>query len=90
MRPSERLKMTIGFFTLIKELNMNKKLLCAALLGGLGVAQAASAQDFDDRWYVAGSTGVNFQDTTAIPKTPSSAPSASASSSTRTGRSTPN
>ena len=41
---------------------MNKKLLCAALLGGLGVAQAASAQDFDDRWYVAGSTGVNFQD----------------------------
>ena len=33
---------------------MNKKLLCAALLGGLGVAQAASAQDFDDRWYVSG------------------------------------
>jgi len=42
---------------------MNKKLLCAALLAGLGVAQAASAQDFDDRWYVAGSVGVNFQDT---------------------------
>ena len=41
---------------------MNKKLLCAALIGGLGVAQAVSAQDFDDRWYVAGSTGVNFQD----------------------------
>ncbi|MDQ3056189.1 MAG: OmpA family protein [Pseudomonadota bacterium] len=41
---------------------MNKKLLCAALLGGLSVAQAASAQEFDDRWYVAGSTGVNFQD----------------------------
>ena len=41
---------------------MNKKLLCAALLCGLGVAQAASAQEFDDRWYVAGSTGVNFQD----------------------------
>ena len=39
---------------------MNKKLLCAALLGGLGVAQAASAQDFDDRWYVAGSTGVQL------------------------------
>src|SRR6476660_5041711 len=51
------------FLFLIKELNMNKKLLCAALLGGLGVAQAASAQDFDDRWYVSGSTGVNFQDT---------------------------
>lgn len=42
---------------------MNKKLLCAALLAGLGVAQAAAAQDFDDRWYVAGSVGVNFQDT---------------------------
>lgn len=42
---------------------MNKKLLCAALLlGGLGVAQAASAQEFDDRWYVAGSAGVNVQD----------------------------
>ena len=42
---------------------MNKKLLCAALLGSLGLAQAASAQEFDDRWYVSGSTGVNFQDT---------------------------
>lgn len=41
---------------------MNKKLLCAALLGGLGLAQAASAQEFDDRWYVSGSTGVNVQD----------------------------
>jgi len=41
---------------------MNKKLLCAALLGGLGLAQAASAQEFDDRWYVSGSTGVNLQD----------------------------
>jgi OOP family OmpA-OmpF porin len=41
---------------------MNKKLLCAALLAGLGVAQAASAQTFDDRWYVSGSVGVNFQD----------------------------
>ncbi|QNN45963.1 OmpA family protein [Thermomonas brevis] len=41
---------------------MNKKLLCAALLGGLGLAQAASAQEFDDRWYVSGSTGINLQD----------------------------
>ena len=41
---------------------MNKKLLCAALLGSLGLAQAASAQEFDDRWYVSGSTGVKFQD----------------------------
>ncbi|MDO5506124.1 MAG: OmpA family protein [Pseudoxanthomonas suwonensis] len=41
---------------------MNKKLLCAALLAGLGVAQVASAQEFDDRWYVTGSVGYNFQD----------------------------
>ena len=41
---------------------MNKKLLCAALLAGLSVAQAASAQEFDDRWYLTGSAGVNVQD----------------------------
>ncbi|MFC3550257.1 outer membrane beta-barrel protein, partial [Lysobacter cavernae] len=41
---------------------MNKKLLCAALLGGLSVAQVASAQEFDDRWYLTGSAGFNFQD----------------------------
>jgi len=41
---------------------MNKKILCAAMLAGLGLAQAASAQEFDDRWYVTGSTGFNFQD----------------------------
>ena len=41
---------------------MHKKLLCAALLVGLGVESAASAQTFDDRWYVSGSLGVNFQD----------------------------
>ena len=40
---------------------MNKKLLCAALLGGLGLAGHASAQEFDDRWYLTGSTGFNFQ-----------------------------
>jgi OmpA-OmpF porin, OOP family len=51
-----------GFFTLIKELNMNKKLLCAALASGLCVAQAASAQTFDDRWYITGGGGYNFQD----------------------------
>jgi OOP family OmpA-OmpF porin len=33
------------FLYLIMELNMNKNLLCAALLAGLGMAQAASAQD---------------------------------------------
>ncbi|WNH51048.1 OmpA family protein [Stenotrophomonas oahuensis] len=41
---------------------MNKKILTAALLGGLAMAQAASAQDFDDRWYLTGSAGFNFQD----------------------------
>ena len=41
---------------------MNKKLLCAALLAGLSVAQAASAQEFDDRWYLTGSAGFNLQD----------------------------
>ena len=41
---------------------MNKKLLCAALLCGLGVAQAANAQEFDDRWYLTGSAGFNMQD----------------------------
>ncbi|WP_133501623.1 OmpA family protein [Cognatilysobacter terrigena] len=41
---------------------MNKKLLCAALLGGLSLAQAAQAQTFDDRWYITGSAGFNLQD----------------------------
>ena len=61
-RPSKFDPRFTGFFTLIKELNMNKKLLSVALLGGLAVAQTALAQDYDDRWYVAGSTGINFQD----------------------------
>lgn len=42
---------------------MNKKILTAALLGGLAFAQAASAQSsFDHRWYLTGSAGFNFQD----------------------------
>src|SRR5262245_19499431 len=41
---------------------MNKKLLCAALLGGLSVVQVANAQDFDKRWYLTGSAGFNKQD----------------------------
>jgi OmpA-OmpF porin, OOP family len=41
---------------------MNKKLLCAALLSGLAVAQTASAQDYDDRWYLTSSAGFNLQD----------------------------
>jgi OOP family OmpA-OmpF porin len=59
--PSEFVS-TLYRYYLIKELKMNKKLLCAALLGGLGVAQAASAQTFDDRWYITGSAGINIQD----------------------------
>ena len=43
-------------------IKMKKKLLCAALFGGLSLAQVASAQEFDDRWYAAGSVGVNVQD----------------------------
>ncbi|WAC64792.1 OmpA family protein [Pseudoxanthomonas sp. SL93] len=41
---------------------MNKKLLCAALLGGLSLANQAMAQEFDDRWYLTGSAGFNMQD----------------------------
>ncbi len=41
---------------------MNKKLLCAALLAGIGMAQAASAQEYDDRWYIAPGVGFNIQD----------------------------
>jgi OOP family OmpA-OmpF porin len=41
---------------------MKKKLLCAALLGGLGLAGVANAQEFDDRWYLTGSVGYNLQD----------------------------
>ena len=38
------------------------KLLTLALLGGLGLTHVASAQEFDDRWYISGSVGYNFQD----------------------------
>ena len=41
---------------------MNKKILCAALLGGLSLANTAMAQEFDDRWYLTGSVGWNQQD----------------------------
>jgi OOP family OmpA-OmpF porin len=41
---------------------MKKNLLCCALFGAIAVAQSASAQDFDDRWYVSGGIGQNFQD----------------------------
>jgi OOP family OmpA-OmpF porin len=42
---------------------MNKKLLCCALLGALGLAQTATAQEYDDRWYVSGDVGVRVSDT---------------------------
>ncbi|MFO7170879.1 MAG: OmpA family protein [Chloroflexota bacterium] len=41
---------------------MKKTILGLALLGGLGVAQSALAQDYDDRWYLTGSVGYNLQD----------------------------
>ena len=40
---------------------MNKKVLTAALVSSLAVVQLASAQEFDDRWYLTGSVGYNFQ-----------------------------
>ncbi|MFC3270155.1 OmpA family protein [Vulcaniibacterium thermophilum] len=41
---------------------MKTRLLSTALLAGLGFAQIASAQDFDDRWYLTGAAGFNVQD----------------------------
>ncbi len=41
---------------------MKKQILGLALLGAMGAAQAAMAQDYDDRWYLDGSIGMNFQD----------------------------
>ena len=41
---------------------MKIRLLAAALLAGVAVANVAGAQDFDNRWYVTGSVGMNFQD----------------------------
>src|SRR3546814_7431465 len=44
-----------------KESAMKIRMLSVALLAGLAFAQAANAQEFDDRWYLAGSVGYNFQ-----------------------------
>ena len=41
---------------------MKIRLLSVAMLAGLAVAQSVSAQEFDSRWYLTGSTGFNFQD----------------------------
>jgi len=64
---------TISFLSLISLLShfccykrnplpMNRKFLSTALLAGLGLAHAAAAQEFDDRWYLTGSVGYNVQD----------------------------
>jgi len=37
---------------------MKKKILCIALIGAFGVAPAAFAQDYDDRWYLTAATGL--------------------------------
>ena len=41
---------------------MKIRLLSTALLAGLAFAQVAGAQEFDDRWYLTGSAGMNIQD----------------------------
>src|SRR5688500_4508885 len=41
---------------------MKIRLLSTAMLAGLAFAQVASAQDFDDRWYLTGTVGMNIQD----------------------------
>ena len=41
---------------------MKKNILCCALLAAAAMAQSATAQDFDDRWYITGGVGMNFQD----------------------------
>ncbi|GAA5080957.1 OmpA family protein [Lysobacter panacisoli] len=41
---------------------MKIRVLSTALLAGLAFAQAANAQEFDDRWYLTGSAGMNIQD----------------------------
>ena len=41
---------------------MKIRLLSVAMLAGLAIAQSASAQEFDDRWYLTGSAGFNIQD----------------------------
>jgi len=41
---------------------MKNKLLCCALLAGIGMAQSAAAQSYDDRWYLGAGVGVGFFD----------------------------
>src|SRR5690606_4370425 len=49
-----------GYFP--RSLPMKIRLLSAALVAGLAATSVASAQEFDDRWYVSGSVGYNLQD----------------------------
>ena len=41
---------------------MKIRLLSAALVAGMAATSVASAQEFDDRWYISGSVGYNLQD----------------------------
>ena len=41
---------------------MKKKFLAVALLAGIGMAQSAAAQTYDDRWYITAGMGVGFFD----------------------------
>ena len=41
---------------------MKKKLLCCALLAGVGMTHSAAAQTYDDRWYFGAGAGVGFFD----------------------------
>ena len=41
---------------------MKKKLLCCALLAGVGMAQSAMAQSYDDRYYLTAGGGIGFFD----------------------------
>jgi len=41
---------------------MKIRLLSTAMLAGLAFSQVAGAQEFDDRWYLTGSAGMNIQD----------------------------
>ena len=41
---------------------MKKSLLCCALLAGIGMANTAAAQSYDDRWFLGAGAGVAFFD----------------------------
>jgi OmpA-OmpF porin, OOP family len=44
------------------EINMKKKLLGLSLLSAVAFAQIASAQEYDNRWYISGTAGILFPD----------------------------